>query len=488
MNTNIKRLYLKRNLEWWLLYLVISIPRIIYVIVNTNSVGDTVVYDELANNLLNGNGFGIFDDSGLFQPLVGGIFPGYPSYLAFLYKLNLGHKGVAIITTLIFSFAALKLAFTVNSVFSSKKYTWITGIVVGLSPLNIGISRFIFIEPLLSAFSVFVISELILLYKKNNTRIRIINLIVLVTCAIYMKPSAVILFAPISIAFLILFGLKRMFIGMTIIIVTVSFFISPWIGRGYVITNNITSSIGYHSYAPAGIKEYQDWVKTWSVSEPEMTAATWPIWAGNIERLKLESGLFLTPENAKQAKKILRNTYDVKNKSFSNDGIKSFIKLKEEQLASYNILNLSSLYFLRVTSYLYNPYQSWGYNSSIREDIEVNSTFTFIMNYIFKLLKLIFKLFIIFYKMILSIVIFLSLKKTITSLKAKTPYSLFEYFSLIVITTLISHLVLLPIHLNVVEHRHLTFVSPWGEMVMILSLIKSRRLLYNNSKIVQSSY
>ncbi len=457
------------------LFLLILIPRLIYIYTSELEAGDTYLYMRIANNIRNGCGFSASISTSGCEPLTGVYFPAYPTLLAIFYHLGLSNLNLAIFTSIVFSYAVTHLSRNLFFLTRNQGNAFIIGLLIGLSPLSLGYSRMILIEPILSAIGLFILSEIVYIYFNRRSSIYfIIRLCVLVSIGFYFKPSIIMVIPLIFCCLYILYGIKRSFIGITSVILIVSITISPWLVRGYSLTDNALGALtGYASNSPKGMKEYQDWVASWSVSEYARNFATWPIWSNSPSKVVLNKGIFLSSSDALYVKDLIQKEFDTKSYGFSEKAIREFINLKEKQLDSYNILIRLNLYFLRTVSYFTNPLQSWGYNIEIGEIIENNSIIDYIKinpsliyKVVFKVLLFLYRigLYLLYLNCVLSTFSKLISLKQSNNLKRVTfkSYLIFVSFALI-----ISHIIIFPILLNAVETRYLIFLTPWIELSVI---------------------
>ena len=136
------------------LFLVIAIPRSIYIWITDQVAGDTPLYLRVSDNILKGCGFSASVGPVDCEPIVGGYFPAYPYLLATLQFVGFTEKGIALFFGSCFALSVLYLRKALELTTQNSKISCGIALVVGLSPLTFGWSRFLLIEPVITIFSV----------------------------------------------------------------------------------------------------------------------------------------------------------------------------------------------------------------------------------------------------------------------------------------------------------------------------------------------
>ena len=159
-NKKIDRLFVL-NKKWLIIFFLISFSRIIYILMSNNITDDSLFYLNIADNIKNGFGFSYTDQSGNLIKVFDGYFPGYPFFIFLTKIFGFGNKINLIIVALLTSASIIYLTRTLYNTSLKEKYIYLTTIILGLSPLGIGFSRFLLIEPILYIFSILLLTEFI---------------------------------------------------------------------------------------------------------------------------------------------------------------------------------------------------------------------------------------------------------------------------------------------------------------------------------------
>ena len=217
------------NNKWLNIFLLIAIPRIIYTLFTNNITEDSNFYLDVAENIKNGCRFSYTNSLGDCEPVIGGYFPGYPYFLYAAKLIGFTNKITTIFVSILTTISIIYLLKTLSNIGVKEKKLFIFALLIGLSPISIGYSRFILIDPILNIFSILLLTEFIKLKNKSkNIRINLLKILFLSIFAIYFKPTSIILVFPHFFLFLTLFGIKK-FLKISIIYsLILSLSILPW--------------------------------------------------------------------------------------------------------------------------------------------------------------------------------------------------------------------------------------------------------------------
>ena len=274
---NIKKYYvLSRNV--FFIFLVIFIPRLIYSLLFDNYTGDSPFYLDIVDNISKGCGFSFTNTNGECEPLIGGIFPGYLIFLYSLKSIGIGDKFIPISVSLFTTFSYIYLIFTLNCLGLNGKKLYVFILLIALSPLSIGYSRFINMDPILNIFSILIITELIKL-KKNLIHLRHTSLRVLIyiISAIYIKPTSIILILPYFLFILIHFGYKKFIQSFISFLLVITILILPWGIRDLKLGADIPfKSCG--NQLGNNVCSLNNWVTSFVLTEYEYASIMYPIY------------------------------------------------------------------------------------------------------------------------------------------------------------------------------------------------------------------
>ncbi len=483
----------KVNNKWIIIFLVISIPRYLYIIFNHNLLPDSYFYLTIARNISDGCGFASNYLPGDCEPLVGGYFPGYPYFIYLVKSLGFGNKVIPLIVSFCTTISLLYFISTLNRLGLEGKRLYFYSFFIGLSPISIGFSRFILIEPIIYIFSITLITELIkIISNPKDFKAIFKRFIVLSILAIYFKPTSFVLLLPIIFSVLILFGLEKFIKYSIIFSLIISFSILPWglrdIKYGAIIPFKVNSSM-----APKNVKGFAKWVSSFSLTEYDYALSMFPLIAhNNGDRKKVKLIVSQNPfinnkdEDYKQAREILDKENPEIKRGFTKQEENEFLEMAKERFKKNGFLGNIFLFVIKSTGVLLNPLNSWGWPASIGVDASYHN-----LN-ISQIIKSLFKLFLFTYRVFIFSLFF---KNLLNFLRLFNPYKLLSKNNKRLFQDnifLISSLLVLSLNLimyigifGFLEHRYFYQIMPWIEVSVLLGLnnfrnLKSYPLVKNN--------
>ncbi len=240
------------------LFFALCVPRVVYVLLTDQRAGDTALYSRIATNILSGCGFSASTEPSACEPIIGGYFPGYPFFLSIFHYFDLSNKLVAVVTAVLFVLSIIYLRRAMEEFTGHVRISLLICVGLGLSPLTIGFSRFILIEPILTVFSVLILAQS-LIYLKKEKKFDLLILLILISISVYFKPTSVIFVAPLI---LILVFVKKInfFLGLTIAAALLFAAVLPWELRNRDLGNE--SLLTGTSNIYPDVQGYNSWLKT----------------------------------------------------------------------------------------------------------------------------------------------------------------------------------------------------------------------------------
>jgi len=338
------------------LFLALCVPRVVYVLLTDQKAGDTALFSRIATNILSGCGFSASTELSICEPIIGGYFPGYPFFLSVFYYFDFSNRTVAVVTAVLFVLSIIYLRHAIEVFTGNVRIALFICLALGLSPLTIGFSRFILIEPILTAFSVFILAQS-LIYLKRQKQIDLLVLLVFILISVYFKPTSVIFVAPLLIVFVI--AKKSKFIlpfSMAALILFVA--VLPWELRNRNLGNESLLSGTSNIYPD--VKGYHSWLKTWVITEYERSYATFPVWRGQPYDVQIEKNLFLSESEASHSRSLIMahlagaGKWDAALDSH-------FHLLLRGRVEHQGFLEFIALRAAQTTAVLLHPANSWGF-------------------------------------------------------------------------------------------------------------------------------
>ena len=359
------------------LFVLLALPRSVYIYLTEQTTGDTALYIQIAANILDGCGFSAASGTNSCTPLVGGYFPAYPYLLALLKFVDLSHKSMAIVVGVGFVLSILYLRRSLEITLRNPRLALWISIGVGLSPLSLGFSRFLFIEPILVVFSILLISQcLFIIYRKK--KLDLVGGICLIVLSTYFKPTAVIFVAPLVLSIVIAFGLKYSIKPFLIAGVTLFIAVLPWELRNWSLSGQSLLTAKSNIYPP--IKHYQSWVHSWAITEYENAHATFPaftngsFWTSKtLDDIVIRPNMFLSSAEAQEALEIIEQ-HSLQDQQWTPELDEKFNILLYKRSEDRVFLDYLVLRLLQVGSVLLHPGNSWGFPLSLSLSSSGNSS------------------------------------------------------------------------------------------------------------------
>ena len=252
--------------------------------------GDSSTYLKLAENIIRGCGLSHSDPSSNECILTsGGYFPGYPAFIASMWSIFGKSVYVILIAQLIcYLLALMWLLIAIFRLTKSNKIMCAVGVLLALSPLQIGWFRFVLTEPLAIATATWFLAELII--SVSDKKLRVFHLALALTASVYVRPDSIfMILGPCVIAFYI-YDFKKSIQQILLLIILTTIPVSVWLVRNHTIGHvpiSMTSSAA--PIAPG----YFLWLDTWVVNEYERSDANFPVWRREYSKINIHSSKYI---------------------------------------------------------------------------------------------------------------------------------------------------------------------------------------------------
>ncbi len=329
--TKTKYLYLS-------LALLASLPRLAFIMLFPEMIGDGVTYSNVAKNILSGCGVSISEyGSGECIPHFGGNQgPGYPLYIATIWWLTgnsdfavLIFQGLFYVISLVYLLDAL-LKFT-----SSPKQVALVGIIFAISPLQIAWPRFFFTETLSLACTLWIFAEFIKAIQREHLKILPISLAIVI--ATFLRLDAILLLVPIGLA---CFLIHRPITAMKKSLVIFLILSLPWCL--WMVRN---TAVGLkHVFAPLAAEQNMAaeglylWVKTWSTNQYSSAGIFFPTAKLEYDKIQIDKVAFSTEKQEAMVTDLLEELKQYVNQPFPKHIDEQFRRLGYQKIKS-NPLN-----------------------------------------------------------------------------------------------------------------------------------------------------
>lgn len=316
-----------------LFFLVLTIKICFYNFLPQHTTPDSITYLNVAKNISQNHCVSISNpELGHCVPDWGGNqLLGYPLYLS-LFNTDTNNFSPAILSQyILISFSIFYLCHTIYKyILPRKKLIIFIGIVLSLSPIQIGWSRSILTEAIVIPLLYIFFSEVVKSVK--NKDISVVNWSSLLVVALFVRYELAFLCVAVPIICVHIYP-WRVAVKKTI---TIAFFVSLplviWITRSYSMgltfppeLKTAQSSITY----PTGTAL---WFKTWANSSRDNPTFIWKVLGGKYSEISLSDKAFYNNEEKKQIITLVNILKKSDDKSIPYDIDNKFMSIAHERI------------------------------------------------------------------------------------------------------------------------------------------------------------
>lgn len=334
-----------------------AISRLLLIVFFRADAGDTPTYELFATNILRGCGLSFSDPASTDCVLTsGGYFPGYPAFMAFIWMLFGKSVYPVLIGQLVCYLLALNWLLTaLMRLTNSNRAVFAAGMLLALSPLQIGWFRFVLTEPLAIAVATWFFAELVI--SISDRKLRKYHLALALSISVYIRPDTILMIASVFLAAFYIYGIKNSIKQILMIVLLISIPVSGWLIRNMMIghaplsmTNEAApKALGYHS-----------WLDTWIVNEYERADASFPVWRTEYSKIKIHSSKYITTDELVEAQQLLDDLSQLDGQKFPRGIDQQFHELATRKVSARSRFLQIQIYIERVFWLLLNPFSSWG--------------------------------------------------------------------------------------------------------------------------------
>ena len=433
--------------------------------------GDTSTYLKLAENILRGCGMSHSDPKSDECILTARIyFPGYPAFIAFVWAIFGKSVFAVLIAQLIcYLLALIWLLIATFQLTKSNKIMCAVGILLALSPMQIGWFRFVLTEPLAIATATWFLAEILI--SIANKKLRAFHLALALSCSIYIRPDSVFMILPVLVTSFFINDFKKSIKEILLIIFLTSIPVSIWLVRNYSLGQPPISSIS--TVAP-NAKGYFTWLDTWVVNEYERSAANFPVWQKEYSKIDIHTSRYIDVNELQKAHILIAQLKLIDGKKFPENIDRKFEHMALEKIKTRKVVVPFLIFQERVAWLLFNPFSSWGLplemkfinRNEVIETIKIfdirhfNQLTSGYRSLIFwKFSTFLYRLFV--FSFFFALVSFLIFKK---SSKVSLQLKIFGFSTFL----LMSVKIIFYIYMEGLESRYLISVVPWVETSVAL--------------------
>ena len=355
----------KKHLLFALVLLLAFVVRALLIIYAQTNGGDWLTYERFADNILHGNGFSLSDPaSSVIVPSSGGYYPGFPAFIALVWLL-FGKSVMAVLWAqlVLYILALYWLLTSLLKLTNNIHLVTGAGLLLALSPLTAGWSRFPLTESLAITASMWFLAEIInsLAVKK----LRVLPLAAALAASIYIRPDTVLMAIAVFPVSTYLYERKRdVFKQIVIFILLTSVPVTAWMVRDVLIGR---APISMHEGEGRFLRQgYFAWVNTWAVNEYERADALFY----DPEHTQFHPSKFRTEAESKTAYELLAQLSSDESKIMSEPVDNRFQELANEKSAKTGVLTKAELFIKKSYNLLLNPFSSWGLPLEVGYDFD----------------------------------------------------------------------------------------------------------------------
>ena len=326
--------------------------------------GDTPTYELLAENILRGCGLSFSKPTSTSCILAsGGYFPGYPAFIA----LNRFWFGPSNFSILIFQLGCYLLSLywlliALGKLINSSKVVLSVGMVLAISPLQIGWFRFVITEPLAITGATWFLAELVLSVAVG--KMRKYHLAVALSFSVYIRPDTILMYVGVILMAFFICDSKNAVKQILIVGLLTSIPISGWMIRNVTVGHAPLTMLSEVAPKAPG---YFLWLNTWVVNEYERADANFPVWRVEYSKINLHHSKYVSDDERISAQTLIQELSVMDGKPFSKDIDQKFEELASLKIQTQDNFKPYAIFIERVVWLLFNPFSSWGLPLEIKE-------------------------------------------------------------------------------------------------------------------------
>ena len=363
----------KLNLETFIIFIFGFLINFLLILFYSKASGDGVMFLRVAENIYSNNCISLsLPETAKCVPHWGGNQgPLYPFFISILWKISHNNFIVLLIQQIILSLSLVRFIYVIIKVthFYPKN---LFIIILFISPLSIGWSRFILTECLSISLSILLFSELILCNYKN--KIKIYRLIIIFTLGFFLRYDFLLWSIPIIIITYYSIGFYKTILKAIISIFIFATFLSLWSYRNYSQGLSLIPGGEFNSQYitleenQPSYKGYLKWVETWSWHNYMYAPAVYPLSNNNYKNISISENAFENTEEKEKVNKILNHLKKINGKRYPKFIDDEFLNLAKEKTSSNQLREHLILPIKRSLFMMLNPLTSMGLPSSISNE------------------------------------------------------------------------------------------------------------------------
>ena len=350
-----------------IIFLFTFIFRSIFIFFFPETGGDYDIYSKVAKNILRGCGVSLSDP--LLDDCVphfgGNHGPGYDAFISLIWYLtDYSNNAVRLIQAAIYSFFCIYLLYAVSKLVEKKIVIFSLGLIFAISPLLVAWPRYIQTETLAVAFTLFLISEILISLKQN--RVRIIGISIALTLSTWIRLDSIFLTIPVAFCCFYIHGARNGFFKGLVIASLLSTSWGFWTVRNIAV--DLPSILPTNMIMPDGSRSptgYLKWTKTWITHEYEKPGSLWGVNRQNYNKIFIPEHAYFDDIEKAEVKNLIFELKKFDGKPFPKEIDEKFYLLAEYKKSKYPF----KFWFLNPLERIYkmwtNPFSSFGWPNEI---------------------------------------------------------------------------------------------------------------------------
>jgi hypothetical protein len=318
---------------------------------------DSESYMTIGNNIFLNGCVSLSDPvAGICVPTWGGNhLPGYPAFLAMF-----GGIDFAILTAqnIIYAAACFYFISVLWDLWRKPAVVFSVGLILALSPLQIGWGRFILPDLLAHSVFIWILAELALSIRDGQ--LRWFSIGIASACAIFLRYDGILLAIPIAITGFWLHGFK-VALGKGLLIATIILIpLGGWWARSVALELSWIPEQRFMfdgSFAPNG---YRAWVRTWSSNLHDSGKAAYSVSQKYYSKIEINPVAWDTEEEKERVINLLDELKEYEFQDFPKHIDDAFRELAKERRARDPVHQYMTLTLLRAKEFWFAPYYSFG--------------------------------------------------------------------------------------------------------------------------------
>jgi hypothetical protein len=314
-------------------------------------------YVLVAQNLLQNGCISISDPvGGVCVPHWGGNHP--PAYPILLALVGGSIPALLFLQILLFSMAAARLTGAIENLLRIPNLALAIGVIVALSPIQVGWGRFVLPDLLSSAATIWLFAELASSF--GGGRLRILPIGLCLVAATFLRYDGVFLAIPVAVAGFWLHPPAQALRKGLIIAIIIAIPISGWLARGVAVGLGPVPEQRFMQDGSRTPDGYRAWGRTWIRTLYQGAAFGYPVPAGRYSEISIPDLAYDNDAERKQVSALLIKLSSQAGQPFPIEIDNAFAELAKDRRNRNPIRTFAVLPLLRAGSFWLNPFYSFG--------------------------------------------------------------------------------------------------------------------------------